>query len=335
MKFNFKSILLYSVLSSTFILAACDSDSNSSPDIDQNLNVYADPQVQAKSVFSELSTGETIHHLETGSGDTIVFLHGLPASAYLWRDVLPLVGQEYKAISADLPGYGYSDAPFSGDYSFTSLAESLSEYIDQIADEPIILVVTDMGSVLGLNYIVENSDKIKALVMVEAAYMPAGLFLKQVTPEHIEFMQLLQDDVKGRAVTIENASIVESTLQKYSVKTLSDNELSHYSAPYFEPEDNYMAKREVLFRAFAEGGAEEFSAMANENAEALINAQLPTLLLNAKPGFMNNPAAIEYAIDNFQDLIIVEIEAASHFAPEDQPELIAEAIITWAKTLED
>ena len=33
--------------------------------------------------------GSRMHYVEEGSGDPILFLHGQPTSAYLWRNVIP------------------------------------------------------------------------------------------------------------------------------------------------------------------------------------------------------------------------------------------------------
>jgi haloalkane dehalogenase len=37
-----------------------------------------------------------IHYEDTGSGTPIVFLHGNPASSYVWRNITPLVGEGHR-----------------------------------------------------------------------------------------------------------------------------------------------------------------------------------------------------------------------------------------------
>ena len=46
---------------------------------------------------------------ETGSGDPIVFLHGNPASSFLWRNVIPHASGMGRCIAPDLIGMGASD----------------------------------------------------------------------------------------------------------------------------------------------------------------------------------------------------------------------------------
>ena len=48
-------------------------------------------------------------HVEMGSGDPIVLLHGNPTSSYLWRDVMPSLAELCRVIAPDLIGHGDSD----------------------------------------------------------------------------------------------------------------------------------------------------------------------------------------------------------------------------------
>ena len=43
--------------------------------------------------------GLRLHYLEAGEGPPVLFLHGWPTSAQLWRHVLPRVGRTHRAIA--------------------------------------------------------------------------------------------------------------------------------------------------------------------------------------------------------------------------------------------
>ena len=55
--------------------------------------------------------GSSMHYVEEGSGDPIVFLHGQPTSSYLWRNVIPHVSDLGRCIAPDLIGFGKSWDP--------------------------------------------------------------------------------------------------------------------------------------------------------------------------------------------------------------------------------
>lgn len=50
--------------------------------------------------------GLTTHWIEHGSGQPVVLVHGVPASAELWRHVMPLVRGH--SLALEMAGYGSS-----------------------------------------------------------------------------------------------------------------------------------------------------------------------------------------------------------------------------------
>jgi len=49
------------------------------------------------------------HYVEAGSGEPVVFLHGLPDSWYQWHHQMAALAGEYRVIGFDLKGYGQSE----------------------------------------------------------------------------------------------------------------------------------------------------------------------------------------------------------------------------------
>lgn len=284
----------------------------------------------AETTKTTLTSGETIHALEEGNGRPIVFLHGLPSSSLLWRSVLPEVGKMAHAIAPDLPGYGQSDVPLSGGRGLDALSPVLDAYLDGVSDEKIVLVVNDVGSLLGLNYAVRNPDRIAGLVLVEAVFLPPQEFMAQIGPEQMQFLQMMNSDPAFVAsITVDQPAIVEMAIQANTMSELGPDILSDYVAPYLDDAPDNMARREVLAATFGEIGAPLFGQFATENATGLPTLEVPVLLLAAKPGYIVSDQAIEAARDMFSDLTVVEISEALHFVAEDQPQAVAKAIVDW------
>ena len=55
--------------------------------------------------------GARMHYIEEGEGDPILFLHGNPTSSYLWRNIIPHVSDDARAIAVDLIGMVRSRMP--------------------------------------------------------------------------------------------------------------------------------------------------------------------------------------------------------------------------------
>ena len=52
--------------------------------------------------------GKQMAYLDEGSGQSIVFLHGNPASSFLWRNITPFV-KIWRIVVPDLIGMGDSE----------------------------------------------------------------------------------------------------------------------------------------------------------------------------------------------------------------------------------
>src|ERR671921_587681 len=56
--------------------------------------------------------GLRLHHVDEGSGSTVLCFHGEPSWSYLYRHMLDrLVGQGHRVVCPDLVGFGRSDKP--------------------------------------------------------------------------------------------------------------------------------------------------------------------------------------------------------------------------------
>ncbi len=71
---------------------------------------FISPAFPYQSLYADIH-GVKIHYVEEGQGDPIVFLHGIPTSSYLWRNVIPHLSSHARCIALDLVGFGKSDKP--------------------------------------------------------------------------------------------------------------------------------------------------------------------------------------------------------------------------------
>ena len=48
----------------------------------------------------------------------VLLLHGFPSSSHMYRDLMPRLADRYHVIAPDYPGYGYSEAPSAGPFTY-------------------------------------------------------------------------------------------------------------------------------------------------------------------------------------------------------------------------
>ena len=111
---------------------------------------------------------------EQGRGPDVVLLHGVPASSFLYRKVLPrLADQDLRAVAFDFPGLGLADRPQSFDYSWSGLARWLGEAIDALELDRVHLVVHDISGPIGCEWAIRNPDRVLSLTVLNTDLRPA------------------------------------------------------------------------------------------------------------------------------------------------------------------
>jgi len=107
--------------------------------------------------------------LDDGPRDAepVVCVHGVPASAYLYRKVLPaLADQGLRGIAVDLPGLGLAERPEDADYSWSGLGRWLLAAVDALQLDRFHLVVHDIGGPVGFEVAAAVPSRIRSLTLL-------------------------------------------------------------------------------------------------------------------------------------------------------------------------
>jgi pimeloyl-ACP methyl ester carboxylesterase len=106
-----------------------------------------------------------LHIQTTGSGPTVLFVHGLDSNADVWTPVIELLN-DHKCVAIDLPGHG--DSPISDDpaaYEREALLNELDQVLAEL-DSPVVLVGHSLGGYLGMAHALTRPGALAALVLV-------------------------------------------------------------------------------------------------------------------------------------------------------------------------
>lgn len=114
--------------------------------------------------FLRLEAGN-MHYVDEGKGDIILFVHGTPTWSFLYRDFIKELSKENRCIAIDHLGFGLSKKPDSALGTPEWHAQNLSEFIKKLDLKNITLVVHDFGGPIGLAAGIENSERIKRVVL--------------------------------------------------------------------------------------------------------------------------------------------------------------------------
>ncbi len=112
-----------------------------------------------------------IHYLSMGSGEPLLLVHAIGQSIYTWRDLMPILSESYCVVAIDLPGFGYSDRPFSLNYSMDEMADVLVQCLDALGVKKTHMLGVTTGALYAMYATAKYPDRFMKVV----ALTPGGI----------------------------------------------------------------------------------------------------------------------------------------------------------------
>ncbi|MEU1865402.1 alpha/beta fold hydrolase [Streptomyces gardneri] len=123
--------------------------------------------------------GHEIAYREAGPADApvLLLLHGFPTSSHMFRDLIPLLADDYRLIAPDHLGFGRSAAPSAADfdYTFDELAALTDEFTQTLGLDRYALYIQDYGSPIGLRLALAHPERVTAIISQNGNAYEEGL----------------------------------------------------------------------------------------------------------------------------------------------------------------
>lgn len=127
------------------------------------------------------NTPRLLNTTVSGSGPTVVLLHGFLSSSQYWEPVAELSEQTNTVVRIDLLGFGKSPKPRTSRYDYDAHLASIEATLEHMnITKPFVLVGHSMGSLLALRYATLHESSVSKLILVN---MPVMNGKKEVTQE--------------------------------------------------------------------------------------------------------------------------------------------------------
>lgn len=271
-----------------------------------------------------------IHYEDCGEGVPFVFLHGNPASSFVWRKVLPHFA-DVRSLAPDLIGMGGSGKP-EIDYSFGDHAAYIDAWMDALGLDGVVLIGHDWGGALAFDWASRHPERVRGVAFMETIIRPMGWDDLPGAGSRPRY-EMLRSPAGEQKVLDENF-FIEQALRATIMSGLSDADLDVYRAPYPTRE----SRRPLLAWPRCtpiEGEPKDVVARVEAYDRWLAaSPDVPKLLLTFEGSpetLLIGPAMIDWCCGNIAGLEVAGCGPAKHVVPEDQPDAIAHAVIGWAE----
>lgn len=283
---------------------------------------------KTKSAYVDV-LGSKMHYLEAGAGDPILFLHTIPTSSYVWRNVIPHLATMGRCIAPDLMGFGKSDKP-AIEYTIFDHIKYITQFIQALDLHRITLVMHGWGSIIGLSYAMKHEDRINGLVVYEGYIRPIDN--TNISLPYHEQVTTLQEQQHVLDIVANGTQFVDLVLPQSMMCELTEKDMNYYREP-FQQSGSGKPLQQYL-NELPGGQNTEVNQLINDYSKQLVHSKLPKLLLYSLPGFVTTIGTIMWARDNLTQLEIVDIGEELHYAQESYPNEMSETISIWLQGLE-
>jgi pimeloyl-ACP methyl ester carboxylesterase len=269
-----------------------------------------------------LSQG-TIRYREDGTGEPLLFVHGVVVNGDLWRKVVPRLSRDFRCIVPDWP-LGAHELPMSpdADLSPPALAQLVVDFIDALGLESVTLVGNDTGGAICQLVAAEHPERVSRLVLTSCdmydRFFPP-LFKPLAMAARIPgAIWLIGQSLRPRMAQRLPVAFGWVT-KRHPERAVVDS--------YLRPGRSSRGVR----RDFGKVLRGIDSRYTIEAAEKLKSFEKPVLLAWASEDRL---FPLEYAhrfAEGMPDATVEEIDDSYTFIPEDQPERLADAIAAFVR----
>jgi len=114
------------------------------------------------------------HVQDLGAGPVALLVHGTGSSTHSWRDVAPLLAENFRVVAIDLPGHAFTEMPAPSRQSLPGMAAELGVLLATLRLDPAVAVGHSAGAAIVLQMSLEGAISPRVVVSLNGALLPLG-----------------------------------------------------------------------------------------------------------------------------------------------------------------
>lgn len=282
---------------------------------------YANHRLQQDLVTT---SGGKLGVVDVGAGPTLVLLHGVPTSSWLFRKMIPSLQDDFRVIAIDLLGFGSSDKPDSTGINYTPALQAA--YVHQVLDALEVnefnLLFHDMGGLVAWELVRQDlvlDNNIKSLTILNTIISKQGFEYPKIKKG-----AMAKAMSEAYASNLSSAAVLDLTFKNMGLSSnskLSEDECFGYVAPMREGADS------ALYEFFTGFDDARFARLESNiaalkdfkgRAQVLWGGQDKVLTVEQFPQLTQALNIAEQAITVYPN--------NSHFLPEEIPDTLNQKV---------
>lgn len=258
--------------------------------------------------------GVKAHVQRQGQGRPVVLIHGLAASSYSWRFVLPELSKRFDVCAVDLPGFGRSDKPERFDYSLKGFAEWTIKLMDQLGWKKAAFAGNSMGGATSVRLALGQPERVERMALLGCPVYP-----KNTPPA----LMMLKWPLFGK--------VYEALLGEWLVRPIARTCFVDHSVitPEFVREIAAPLKDAAGRRAIAQFIRNAVPPDAADWVARYPSMDLPVLAIRGSHDGVVDKASVDRFVSEWPKARALHIDSCGHAPQEERPDVVNAALLEF------
>jgi len=252
-----------------------------------------------------------IRYYQSGRGPDLILIHGLGASSYCWRYMIPRLAQHFKVTAIDMVGFGESAKEPAVDYTLDGQGERLHRILQALDIKSAILVGSSLGGLLALWLGRRYPQNYPRLITLSPAALGRGVH---------SYLPIWRPLLRLQTLYINRLTMPWMVLFVVgSIKPLTRESIGWYLKPFAHPK-----ALDCLFNAF--------HAIHDDRLPKLFSGlSQPTLVIRGQGDWLVRQIVID-RLASQASTITVQAVASRHHPQEHIPSELCDRIRAWLES---
>ncbi len=282
----------------------------------------SDEMFPFESKFFTTPAGHTMHFIDEGEGEPVVFIHGNPSWSFEFRHLVKGLRSGFRCIALDHIGFGLSSrSSRKEDHRPQAHAAAFKSLLDHLELRDITLFMTDWGGPIGLDFARSCPDRVKRIVIANTWCWPVSR-----DPHFVAFSFIMSNWLGQRLVKRFNIFVDKVVPKAVGRKeVLTPEVMAHYR--------NAQPTRDSRSASAALPGAivGETKWLDSIWSERQTFAQLPAVILWGFKDIAFRKKELEMWRAELANFELHQFEDCGHFLAEESPEQIVSILSSFMK----
>jgi len=241
----------------------------------------------------------------TGSGDPILFIHGLGGTSNVFTPQVGVLSRFFSCHRFDLPGAGLS--PSNGEASIEALVDATIGVMDKLGlSTPVHVVAHSMGTVVAQHLALKVPDRVRSLSLIGPVHAPGDAG---------------RAAIRDRAAKARAEGLVGIADQIVAGGTSAETKAARPEVAAFV--------REMIMRQDPEGYARHCEALAGAQAADVAQISVPVLLVTGDEDNTSPSPASAALTSKFPDAELTILGRTGHWTTFERAGEVSDALVNF------